>query len=73
MSLERHNWNRGQQVNVRLYLNHAVVDPMGSRNNEELVVSHLLFANDTLIFVMQTPNKFDICDVFSYVLKQFQG
>jgi hypothetical protein len=29
---------------------------MGSRYNEELVVSHLLFANDTLIFVVQIQN-----------------
>lgn len=33
---------------------------VGSRNNEELLVSHLLFVDDTLIFVRDVMNNSDI-------------
>jgi hypothetical protein len=46
---------------------------MGSRNNEELLVSHLLFVNDALIFVKQIQIIYFICSVFSYALKLSWG
>jgi hypothetical protein len=46
---------------------------VGSRNNEELLVSHLLFVDDTLIFVRDVMNNSDIWDAFSYVLKMYRG
>jgi hypothetical protein len=33
---------------------------VGSRDSETLVVNHLLFADDTLSFVVLKKNKFDI-------------
>jgi hypothetical protein len=33
---------------------------VGSRESEALVVNHLLFADDPLIFVVRKKNKFDI-------------
>jgi hypothetical protein len=46
---------------------------MGSRNNEELVVSHLLFIDDTLIFCDVNSEQIRHLHIFSYVLKQFWG
>lgn len=47
---------------------------MGSRNNDELLVSHILFAEDTFIFFVRLiMNNSVICIVFSYVLKWFRG
>jgi hypothetical protein len=33
---------------------------VGSRESKALVVNHLLFANDTLFFVVRKKNSFDI-------------
>jgi hypothetical protein len=44
---------------------------VGLRNNVEIIVSHLLFADDTLIFFRQIVNNSVICDAYSYVLKRF--
>jgi hypothetical protein len=46
---------------------------VGSRNNNELLVSHLFFENDTLIFRRQIVNSSINCAVYSYVLKWVQG
>jgi hypothetical protein len=42
---------------------------VGSRDNDVLVVNHLLFAEDTLIFCGAQSKQFDICDVSSYDLR----
>jgi hypothetical protein len=42
---------------------------VGSRNSDELLVSHLLFADDTLIFMRQIQTIFVICIVSFYVMK----
>jgi hypothetical protein len=46
---------------------------VGIRVFFELVVSHSLFANDTLIFVKLPLSKSCMCALFSYVLKLFRG
>jgi hypothetical protein len=45
---------------------------VGHRDSKALVVNHLLFADDMLIFVVRKKNKFDICCVSFYVLRQLQ-
>ena len=46
---------------------------VGFQNLEVLAVSHLLFADDTLIFFRPISSIFDICDVSFYALSQFWG
>jgi hypothetical protein len=49
---------------------------VGLRTKEEPLVSHLLFADDNMIFYFffrQIVNNSVICDVYFYVLKQFRG
>lgn len=46
---------------------------MGSKNKEKLIVSHLLFADNTQIFCKQIVNNFIISDFYSYVLSMFQA
>jgi hypothetical protein len=46
---------------------------VGLRNNDKLLMSHLLFADDPLFFVRQTMNSSVICVVSLYVLKWFRG
>lgn len=41
---------------------------VGARNNDELLVCHLLFVDDTLIFC-ESNCDLVICVVYSYVLK----
>lgn len=45
----------------------------GSRNNDELLVSHLLFTDDTLIFCEGNLDHQIICVVFSNALKLSRG
>ena len=47
--------------------------PMGERVFSDLVVSHSLFANDTLIFVKLTLNKSVMRALFSYALRLSRG
>ena len=46
---------------------------IGPVHNLGFSVSHLLFLDDTLIFVMRTRNSSATYDVFFYVLKLHQG
>jgi hypothetical protein len=46
---------------------------MWSKNNDMLLVSHLLFTDDTLIFVRQILIIYVICVIFSYILKLSRG
>ena len=46
---------------------------MGLRNNEDFAMSHLLFADDTLIFVGPIVNYSAICVVSFYVSEVVSG
>jgi hypothetical protein len=45
---------------------------VGSKDFDTLVVNHLLFADDTLIFCGAQAEQFDIYVVSSYALRQLQ-
>jgi hypothetical protein len=42
-------------------------------STSDVVVSHSLFADDTLIFVKLTRSNLDMCDLFYYALRLFRG
>jgi hypothetical protein len=46
---------------------------VGERVFSDLVVSHSLFADDTLIFVKHVRSKFVMCVLSSYALGLFRG
>jgi hypothetical protein len=46
---------------------------VGSRNQEEMIVSHLLFANDTLLFCEPSVDNSETSNACCFVLKRYQG
>jgi hypothetical protein len=46
---------------------------MGSRNNDKLLVSHLLFVDDTLIFCEASPDHLHYLCIYSNAFKLSRG